>query len=80
MKKLFTGGWLVGYRTYIISGIGILSAAGAYIVGDTDVFGMLSSIFTLGAIYFLRAATNTPTETINKTKENKNANTRKVSK
>lgn len=54
MKQIITGGYLSGRRTYIISGIGIISAVGAYLVGDIDVFGMLQTIFTLGGIYFLR--------------------------
>jgi hypothetical protein len=55
-SKIIKGGFLAGQRTYIISGIGILSAVGAYLVGDTDIFTMLQAIFTLGGIYFLRKA------------------------
>lgn len=54
MKNIIQGGSMRGQRTYIISGIGILSAIGAYLVGDTDIFGALQTIFTLGGIYFLR--------------------------
>lgn len=54
MNKLFKGGFLNGYRTYIMSGVGIMSAIAAYVVGDTDIFITLQSIFTLGGIYFLR--------------------------
>ena len=54
MKQIISGGYLSGRRTYIISGIGIISAVGAYLVGDIDVFGMLQTVFTLGGIYFLR--------------------------
>lgn len=54
MNKFFKGGFLSGHRTYIMSGVGILSAVVAYLVGDTDIFIMLQSIFTLGGIYFLR--------------------------
>lgn len=54
MSNLIKGGFLRGHRTYIISGIGILSAIGGYLVGDTDVFVMAQSIFTLGGIFFLR--------------------------
>lgn len=59
MNKIIKGGFLAGHRTYIISGIGILSAIGAYMVGDTDVFTMLQAIFTLGGIYFLRKSSET---------------------
>lgn len=64
MKKFIKGGYLSGYRTYIISATGIISAIAAYLVGDIDVFAMLQTIFTLGGIYFLRKS--------NETKGNKN--------
>ena len=64
MKRIINGGQLSGYRTYIITGTGILSAIGAYLVGDTDLFTMLQAIFTLGGIYFLRRSNE------NKGKEN----------
>jgi hypothetical protein len=54
MNKLISGGFLRGHRTYILSGIGIVGAIGAYLVGDVDIFETLQSIFTLGGIYFLR--------------------------
>ena len=53
MKKIISGGFLSGHRTYLISATGIISAV-AYLVGDSDIFIMLQSIFTLGGIYFLR--------------------------
>ena len=59
IKKIISGGFLSGHRTCIISGIGILSAIGAYMVGDTDIFTMLQSIFTFGGIYFLRKSSET---------------------
>lgn len=54
MEKIITGGFLAGNRTYIVSTVGILSAIGAYLVGDTTIFGAMQTIFTLGGIYFLR--------------------------
>jgi len=54
MNKIFKGGFLEGRRTYILSATGILTAIGAYLVGDTDIFGCLQTVFTLGGIYFLR--------------------------
>ncbi len=72
MRKIINGGFLSGYRTYIISGVGILSAIGAYMVGDTDIFAMMQTIFTLGGIYFLRKS--------NETKGTRNGkNSRKIS-
>ena len=41
MKKVLTGGFVAGHRTYIISGIGILSALGTYAVGDINLFEMM---------------------------------------
>ena len=54
MHNFIKGGFLSGYRTYIISGVGIISAVTAYLVGDSDIFVALQSIFTFGGIYFLR--------------------------
>ena len=54
MSKLITGGWLRGRRTYIISLTGILTAIGAYLVGDMDIITMLQTVFMLGSVYFLR--------------------------
>lgn len=62
MRKIIKGGYLSGYRTYIISGAGIISAIAAYLVGDTDVFAMLQTVFTLGGIYFLRKSNETKKE------------------
>lgn len=73
MQKIIRGGALAGHRTYIISSVGILSAVASYLVGDTDLFITLQSIFTLSGIYFLRKSTET--------KRNNNAkNPRKISK
>jgi len=72
MNKIINGGFLAGKRTYIISGIGILTAIGAYLVGDAGVFTTLQTVFTLGGIYFLRKS--------NESKRKKNGrNSRKVS-
>lgn len=73
MNKIIKGGFLSGHRTYILSGIGILSAIGAYLVGDTDIFTMLQAVFTLGGIYFLRKSNETKRKTNGK-------NSRKISK
>lgn len=59
MRKFLRGGYLSGYRTYIISAAGIISAIGAYLVGDADLFTMMQTIFTLAGIYFLRRSNET---------------------
>jgi hypothetical protein len=63
MNKIFYGGYLKGYRTYLISGIGILSAAGGYLTGDIDIFGMLQTIFPLACVCFLRKGIQTEKDT-----------------
>lgn len=73
IKKIIHGGCLAGHRTYILSGVGILSAVASYLVGDSDLFMMLQSVFTLGGIYFLRKSKET------KRKNHDNKNTRKIS-
>lgn len=54
MEKFLRGGFLSDRRTYVMGAVGILSAVGAYVVGDTDIFAMLQAIFTVCGIYFLR--------------------------
>jgi hypothetical protein len=71
LSKIINGGWAAGQRTYIISGVGILSAIAAYLVGDENIFNVMNTIFTLGGIYFLR-------KSINKPKGTKNGNSRKI--
>lgn len=59
MNKFINGGYLKNRKTYIVSGVGIVSAIGAYLTGDADVFTMLQTIFTLSGIYFLKQETST---------------------
>lgn len=53
------GGILADKKTYIMSGIGVLSAVASYLVGDTDVFVMIQAIFTIVGIYFVHKSGNT---------------------
>lgn len=73
MKKIINGGYLQNRKTYVISSVGIVSAIGAYLVGDQDLFTMLQTVFTLGGIYFLKQESST------KGKSN-GTNSRKISK
>lgn len=59
MNKIINGGYLSGRKTYVISGIGIVSAIGAYLIGEQDLFTMLQTIFMLGGIYFLKQESST---------------------
>ena len=59
MNKIIKGGYLKGRRTYVVSSVGIISAIGAYLIGDEDIFTMLQTIFTLSGIYFLKQESST---------------------
>ena len=59
MNNFIKGGYLKGRKTYVISTVGIVSAVGAYLVGDADIFTMLQTIFMLGGIYFLKQESST---------------------
>ena len=52
--SLIRGGVLSDKRTYIMSGVGILSAVASYLVGDADIFALCQAIFTICGIYFIR--------------------------
>lgn len=47
---------LKGYRTYIMAGMGILTAAASYLVGDVDLLTALNAGFTAAAVAFLRSS------------------------
>jgi hypothetical protein len=34
-----------------------MTSVGAYLIGDTDIYVMMQAVFTFGAIFFLRQAT-----------------------
>jgi len=58
LNQIISGGILAGKRTYIISGVGILSAVGAYLAGDASLIQTMTAVFPLAAIYFLRKGLN----------------------
>jgi hypothetical protein len=47
---------LKGYRTYIMAGLGILSAVASYLVGDVDAMTAANAAFTAAAVAFLRSS------------------------
>lgn len=51
-------GVLADKRTYIMSGVGILSAVASYLVGDSDAFTLIQAILTISGIYFIRKSDN----------------------
>lgn len=59
MNKIIKGGYLKDKKTYVVSGVGIISAIGAYLIGDEDIFTMMQTIFMLGGIYFLKQESST---------------------
>ena len=59
MNKIIKGGYLKDKKTYFVSGVGIVSAIGAYLIGDEDIFTMMQTIFMLGGIYFLKQESST---------------------
>lgn len=59
MNKIIKGGYLKDKKTYVVSGVGIVSAIGAYLIGDEDIFTMMQTIFMLGGIYFLKQESST---------------------
>ena len=59
MNKIIKGGYLQDKKTYVVSSVGIISAIGAYLIGDEDIFTMMQTIFTLGGIYFLKQESST---------------------
>ena len=59
MNKIIKGGYLKGRRTYVVSGVGIVTALGAYLTGEQDIFSVLQTIFMLSGIYFLKQESST---------------------
>jgi len=59
MNKIIKGGYLQDKKTYVVSSVGIISAIGAYLIGDEDIFTMMQTIFTLSGIYFLKKESST---------------------
>lgn len=58
MTDLLTGGFLRGYRTYILSGLAVITAVAYWSVGDqstTDTLRALWELFASGALASLRA-------------------------
>ena len=73
MNKIFKGGYLSGRKTYVTATVGIISALGAYLIGEEDIFTMLQTVFTLGGIYFLKQESSTKGK-------NNGTNSRKISR
>ena len=59
MNKFIKGGYLKNRKTDVVSTVGIVSAIGAYLIGDEDIFTMMQTVFMLGGIYFLKQESST---------------------
>lgn len=47
---------LKGYRTYVMAGLGVVTAAASYLTGDVDLLTALNAGFTAAAVAFLRSS------------------------
>ena len=59
MAYYLTGGFARGYRTYILAGVGVLTAAAQWAVGDAntaDAFRTIWEIVLSGSVATARAA------------------------
>ena len=56
MAWLLTGGFAKGYRTYIMAGIGVLTALAAYATGDADLTHTVNNIAMALGLGTLRAS------------------------
>ena len=46
---------LKGYRTYVMAGLGVISAVASFLVGDADLLTAATAAFNAAAIAFLRS-------------------------
>lgn len=53
---LITGGFLKGYRTYILAGIGAAAALAAYAVGDADLVTTINALAVALGLGTIRAS------------------------
>lgn len=65
MEDILNGGFLKGKKTYITSAVGIVTAIGAYLVGEMALSELIQTAFPLLSIIFVRSSietTDTTTE------------------
>ncbi len=53
MSKFISGGFFANRKTQIMTGVGIISAVAAYMVGDSDLFAMIQALIAIGGVYIL---------------------------
>lgn len=58
LVNILTGGFLKGYRTYILAGLGVVGLVVNYVVGDADLTTTITGVVT--AVATLTAAKHDP--------------------
>lgn len=58
MSSFIHGGFLSNRKTQIMTGVGILSAICAYLVGDSDIYATAQAIIAVCGVYLLHKTNN----------------------
>ena len=58
MSNFIHGGFLANRKTQIMTGVGIVSALCAYLVGDSDIYATLQAIIAVCGVYLLHKSNN----------------------
>lgn len=53
MNKFIRGGFFSNRKTQIMTGVGIISAVCAYLVGDSDLFAAIQTLIAVCGVYML---------------------------
>lgn len=53
---ILTGGWLKGYRTYVLGGVALVAAIANYVVGDGDLVTTINAIALAFGLFTARNA------------------------
>lgn len=63
MEDILNGGFFKGKKTYITSAVGIVTAIGAYLVGEMALSELIQTVFPLLSIIFVRSSIETTSAT-----------------
>lgn len=53
MSKFISGGFFANRKTQIMTGVGIISAIAAYLVGDSDIYATVQALIAVAGVYML---------------------------
>lgn len=53
MSKFISGGFFANRKTQIMTGVGIVSAIAAYLVGDSDIYATIQALIAVAGVYML---------------------------